>query len=219
MTAITPDQLIRAIANGMFPMAPSRYSLEIEWIEPTVRGIMPLDGFQASRTLQQKIRSRRFEVTVDRAFEDVVAKCAEVTPARVDSWISPTLESVFAALHKRGQAHSIECWLEGTLRGGLFGISLGALFVAESKFSRVSDASKVAFAHLVERLRIGGYRLLDCQFISPHLASLGAVSVEQVTYRKLLDQALMQGGVDSNRPLAGGSNHAVDFFAIDRVCR
>jgi leucyl/phenylalanyl-tRNA--protein transferase len=215
--ALDPNQMIRALAVGMFPMATARHADTIEWIEPTVRGIMPIDGFHASRTVLQKLRSERFTITVDRAFNRVVTACAEVTPARINTWINPSIEAACDALHRRGWAHSVECWRNGELVGGVFGISLGGLFAAESKFSRVSDASKMALAHLMVRLRWGGYRLFDCQFITPHLASLGAIEITQAEYRRLLGEALVAGGVKAAAPLAPASPSPIDFFALDRI--
>lgn len=219
MASIHPDQMIRALSVGMFPMAPTRNAGTVDWIEPTVRGIIPIDGFHASKTLLQKLRSERFTVTVDEAFARVVASCAEITSERIDTWISPAIEALSETLYRRGQAHSIECWRDGALVGGLFGISLGALFVVESKFSRVSDASKIAFAHLMVRLKAGGYRLVDCQFITPHLASIGAVKIDQKTYRQLLEEAIVAGGLNPVSPLVQPPSSPIDFFALDRISR
>ncbi len=162
------------------------------------------------------MRSERFAVTADRAFAAVIAACAEVTPARVDTWISPEIEEVCIELHRRGLAHSVECWRDGKLVGGLYGIALGGLFSFESMFRREADASKVAMAHLVARLRLGGYRLVDCQFVNPHMASHGAVPIEQPAYRNLLNAALRSGDADLGA-LTRAPPAAFDFFALDRA--
>lgn len=217
METVDPDQLIRALAAGRFAMAPTRHADSVDWIEPRLRAVMPVDGFHLSGTLGQTLRSDRFAVTVDRAFGPIVASCAEVTPARIDTWISAAIEAACAALHRRGLAHSIERWRDGALVGGLYGIGIGGFFSVESMFSRVSDASKIAFAYTMARLRAGGYRLVDCQFPTPHLASLGAVAIDRQEYRRRLAEALAAGGVDPAAPLAPPAASAVDFFALDRL--
>lgn len=204
---LDPDLLLRAYSVGVFPMADGRGAPDIFWVEPKKRGILPLDGFRLSHSLAKTLRSDRFAVTADRAFREVVAACAERTEDRPDTWISRPIEAAYADLHARGHAHSIETWHEGQLVGGLYGVTLGAAFFGESMFSRERDASKVALAWLVARLRIGGFRLLDCQFITDHLASLGAVEISRNAYVALLDAAL---GV-------GASSASGDFFALDRL--
>lgn len=217
-SAIDPELLLRAYAIGVFPMADSRDAPEIFWVEPKKRGILPLDGFHLSRSLAKTLRSGRFETTADRAFRQVVAACAEPTPERPDTWINPAIEAAYAELHARGHAHSIETWADGELVGGLYGVRLGAAFFGESMFSRRADASKVALAHLVARLRAGGFRLLDCQFITDHLASLGAVEMGRETYRALLDSALGFGAAgDGPGAAAVVSLPSADFFALDRL--
>ena len=215
VTGIRPDQVLRALAVGMFPMASTRAGT-IDWIEPRTRAILPLDGFRCPSSLRQRVRSERFAVTADQAFGAVVAACAEVTPARVDTWISPEIEAVCTELHRRGLAHSVECWRDGRLVGGVYGIALGGLFSIESMFRREADASKVAMAHLVARLRLGGCRLVDCQFVSPHMASQGAVPIEQPAYRKLLDAALRSGDAEVGAPTQAPPV-PFDFFALDRA--
>jgi leucyl/phenylalanyl-tRNA--protein transferase len=205
---LDPDLLLRAYSVGVFPMADSRIAREIFWVEPKKRGVLPLDGFRLSHSLAKTIRSGRFEVTADKAFREVVSRCAEPTPSRPETWINPQIESAYAELHERGHAHSIEAWHDGRLVGGLYGVKLGAAFFGESMFSRMSDASKVALAWLVARLKVGGFRLLDCQFITDHLASLGAVEIGRDAYVSLLDAAL---GVAS-----GAGPAPPDFFALDR---
>ena len=210
MTTLDPDLLLRAYSVGVFPMASTRDAADVFWVEPKQRGVLPLDGFHLSRSLAKTLRSDRFSVTADQAFGQVVTLCAEPTPGRPDTWINPDIEIAYAELHRRGYAHSVECWSDGRLVGGLYGVRLGAAFFGESMFSRARDASKVALAHLVARLRVGGFRLLDCQFLTDHLASLGTVEVAREDYVALLDEALGLGSASAT----GGS---ADFFAIDRL--
>jgi leucyl/phenylalanyl-tRNA--protein transferase len=209
MATLDPDLLLRAYTVGVFPMADSRRARDIFWVEPKKRGVLPLDGFHLSRSLAKTLRSERFTVTADADFSAVVRHCAEPTPQRPDTWINPEIERAYAALHARGHAHSIECWLDGALVGGLYGVKLAGAFFGESMFSRTSDASKVALAHLVCRLRVGRFKLLDCQFITDHLASLGAIEIDRDRYVGLLDAAL---GVS-----AGADSFSPDFGALDRL--
>lgn len=192
-------------------MASTRDAADVFWVEPKKRGVLPLDRFHLSRSLAKTIRAERFTVTVDQAFGQVVSLCAEATARRPDTWINPDIEAAYAELHRRGYAHSVECWHDGALVGGLYGVRLGAAFFGESMFSRARDASKVALAHLVARLRAGGFRLLDCQFLTDHLASMGTIEVGREAYVVLLDEAL---GLGSGR--SAGAGVAADFFAIDR---
>ncbi len=211
MVSLDPDLLLRAYSIGVFPMSDSREAHDIFWVEPKKRGVLPLDRFHLSHSLAKTIRSDQFEVTADKAFAQVVAACAEATPDRPDTWINSEIEAAYTELFHRGHAHSIECWQDGQLVGGLYGVSLGGAFFGESMFSRTRDASKVALAWLVARLRVGNYRLLDCQFITDHLATLGAVEIDRKDYVGLLDAALgVSAGAPS--PLA-----ASDFFALDRL--
>lgn len=213
MSSLDPDLLLRAYSIGVFPMADSRRARDVFWVEPKKRGILPLDGFRLSRSLAKTLRSDRFVVTADRDFAAVVGACAAATPDRPDTWINGPIESAYAQLHARGHAHSVECWQNGQLVGGLYGVRLGAAFFGESMFSRATDASKVALAHLVARLRLGGFRLLDCQFLTPHLASLGAIEIGREDYVSLLDGALGVGAGAGSGPTPG----AADFFALDRA--
>jgi leucyl/phenylalanyl-tRNA--protein transferase len=216
MKMIDPDLLLRAYSIGVFPMADSRAADDIYWVEPKKRGILPLDDFRLSRSLAKLLRSDRFTVTADTAFSRVVARCAEHTPDRPDTWINPAIEAAYADLHRRGHAHSIETWHDGELVGGLYGVKLGGAFFGESMFSRESNASKVALAHLVARLKVGRFQLLDCQFITDHLASLGAIEVSRDQYVALLDSALGVGtGVFVPGEMAGAFRSAADFFALD----
>jgi len=211
---LDPDLLLRAYAVGVFPMADSRDTHDVYWVEPKKRGVLPLDRFHLSRSLAKVVRADRFTVTADRDFASVIAHCAEATPDRPDTWINPLIERAYRELHQRGHAHSIECWEGDELVGGLYGVRLGAAFFGESMFSRRSNASKVAIAHLVARLRVGGFRLLDCQFITDHLASLGAVEISRAAYVALLDAAL--GAVDGAAAGAAVSE-AGAFGALDRL--
>ncbi|KQX21690.1 MULTISPECIES: leucyl/phenylalanyl-tRNA--protein transferase [unclassified Sphingomonas] len=220
MKSIDPDLLLRAYSIGVFPMADSRAADDVYWVEPKKRGILPLDQFRLSRSLAKTIRSDRFTMTADQAFGRVVSECAAVTSDRPDTWINPAIEAAYADLHRRGHAHSIECWRGDRLVGGLYGVRLGGAFFGESMFSRESNASKVALAWLVARLRIGGFRLLDCQFITDHLQSLGAIEVTRDDYVALLDAALgVVGGAGAGGTAVAGAAagwSAPDFFALDR---
>jgi leucyl/phenylalanyl-tRNA--protein transferase len=212
MHPLDPNLLLRAYAAGVFPMADSRRARDVYWVEPARRGILPLDRFHMSRSLRKVVKSDRFMVTADRAFAQVIAACAE---ARVDAqgtWINGQIEQACNTLFSRGHAHSIECWQGDRLVGGLYGVSLGGAFFGESMFSRETDASKVALAHLVARLRVGGYTLLDCQFLTDHLASLGAVEVSRETYVASLGAALSAGSGTE-----GDGSASPDFGALDRL--
>ncbi|MEO6225759.1 MAG: leucyl/phenylalanyl-tRNA--protein transferase, partial [Sphingomicrobium sp.] len=186
MTDLDPRVLLEAYAAGIFPMAESRDSDELFWVEPKHRAILPLNGFHLSRTLRRTLVGDRFRITFDADFHGVIAACAE----REETWINATLERAMLALHRSGHAHSVEVWTDSTagarLAGGLYGVKLGRAFFGESMFSREADASKIALAWLVARLRVGNFTLLDCQFMTDHLASLGAVSVPRRTYVALL---------------------------------
>jgi leucyl/phenylalanyl-tRNA--protein transferase len=216
MAAIDPDLLLRAYAIGVFPMSDSRDAEEVFWVEPRRRAILPLERFRLSRSLRKTIRSGEYRVTRDTAFAEVVRRCAE----REETWINGEIEDSYRLLHERGHAHSIECWHEGELAGGLYGVSLGAAFFGESMFSARRDSSKVALAWLVARLRVGGYRLLDCQFMTDHLRSLGAVEVTQEDYLALLESALSAGTPDGSGTGAGAGaarGAAAEFGALDRL--
>jgi leucyl/phenylalanyl-tRNA---protein transferase len=188
--AIDIDLLLRAYANGIFPMADARDDPNAYWVEPKRRAILPLDEFHVSQSLAKTIRQDRYRVTADTAFADIIRKCAEATQDRDATWINTDIENAFIDLHQRGMAHSVECWHGDTLVGGLYGLAMGRAFFGESMFSRATDASKVALAWLVARLRPGGFVLLDCQFMTDHLASLGAIEISQSAYLKRLEMAL-----------------------------
>ncbi len=190
MTALDPDLLIRAYSAGIFPMGDARDIDDVYWVEPKRRGIIPLEGFHLPHSLAKLLRHETFEHRVDTAFTEVMRACAAPAPGREDSWINEPIVAAYTQLHKRGLAHSVECWASGKLVGGLYGVSLGGAFFGESMFTRVRDASKAALAHLVARLRFGRFFLLDTQFVTPHLAGFGAVEISREAYRGLLSVAL-----------------------------
>jgi leucyl/phenylalanyl-tRNA--protein transferase len=187
---LTPDILLAAYAAGVFPMAESADDPELFWVDPHRRGILPLDGFHVPHRLRRVVGQNRFEIRCDSAFEDVIRGCAEATEKRPNTWINEEIVRLYAALFGRGAAHSVEAWQDGNLVGGLYGVSLGAVFFGESMFSRITDASKVALVHLAARLRLGGYRLLDTQFLTPHLARFGGIEITRARYHRLLADAL-----------------------------
>lgn len=193
MSTITPQILLRAYAAGIFPMAENAEDNALYWIEPEERGIIPLDGLHISHSLRKTVRRRPFTVRIDRDFAAVIAACAAKTPERGTTWINSRIRSLYTQLHRMGCCHSIECRRDGELVGGLYGVRIGAVFFGESMFSRATDASKVALVHLVARLNAGGFRLLDAQFVNPHLARLGAVAVPKPEYHKLMEPALDAG--------------------------
>ena len=183
---ITPELMLRAYRHGLFPMAETRRGDRLYWLDPEKRGILPLDGFHVPRRLLRTVLSDRFEVAADRDFPATIAACAATAPGREDTWINPQIETLFATLHRMGVAHSVECREAGVLVGGLYGVALGGVFFGESMFSRARDASKVALVHLVARLRLGGFRLLDTQFVTAHLAQFGAIEIPRVRYKARL---------------------------------
>jgi leucyl/phenylalanyl-tRNA---protein transferase len=187
---LTPDLLLTAYSRGIFPMAERRDDPNLFWVSPETRGILPLDKFHVSHRLARTVRSDRFEVRIDTSFTEVMRACAAPAPGREESWINDEIVAVYTALHKRGHAHSVECWREGHLVGGLYGVSLAAAFFGESMFMRERDASKVALVHLVARLIRGGFTLLDAQFLTEHLARFGAVAIPRSAYMKRLAAAL-----------------------------
>jgi leucyl/phenylalanyl-tRNA--protein transferase len=182
------DLLVAAYCQGVFPMAQD--DGEIYWYDPDPRGIIPIEGFHIPQRLAKTVRSGRFEVRVDTAFRAVMEGCREPAPGRESTWISPEIVEAYVALHGMGLAHSVETWQDGGLVGGLYGVAIRGLFAGESMFSRRTDASKVALVHLVERLRMGGFLLLDTQFVTSHLARLGAIEIPRAQYKALLARAL-----------------------------
>ena len=205
---ISPELLLRAYANGYFPMAETAEDDELYWFDPPVRGILPLETFHVPKRLRREIRRGRFEVRCDTAFRKVIEGCAEPAPDRPKTWINGRIVELYCTLADRGFAHSVECWCDGRLVGGLYGVSLRAAFFGESMFSRAADASKVALVHLVALLRWGGYRLLDTQFTTDHLARFGAVEVPQPRYKTMFSAALSANAAWSPERLDG---------AVDRL--
>ncbi|MGB6086075.1 leucyl/phenylalanyl-tRNA--protein transferase [Parvibaculum sp.] len=190
MSEIDADMLLRAYAYGVFPMAESRDDPQLYWIDPEARGVLPLDKFHVPRRLKRTIRQRLFDVRIDTSFREVMLGCAEAAPGRDGTWINARILELYTELHERGHAHSVECWRDGKLVGGLYGVSIGAAFFGESMFSRETDASKVALVYLVARLIRGGYKLLDTQFVTTHLAQFGAREISREAYRERLARAI-----------------------------
>ena len=199
---LDPDLLLRAYALGVFPMADKADAPDVFWVEPKRRGVLPLDAFHLPRSLARTLGAGTFEITVDRDFGAVMRGCAEAAPNRPESWINAAIVDGYTALARQGNAHSVECWVDGVLAGGLYGVSIGGAFFGESMFTRVRDASKVALAALVARLRVGGYALLDTQFLTDHLARFGAVEISRRAYKTVLAAAVAGTG---------------DFAAFDRL--
>ncbi len=187
---LTPALLLKAYSVGLFPMAETRTTKTVFWVAPKKRGILPINEFHVPRRLRRTVRNGRFKITCNADFATVVAMCAESAEGRLDTWINPEIEAAVNELNKMGFAHSIECRLQGELVGGLYGISLGAAFFGESMFSRVRDASKVALVNLVTCLTLGGFRLLDMQFMTDHLSQFGTIEVTSEDYQALLNEAL-----------------------------
>jgi len=187
---ITPEVLLKAYACGIFPMAESADDPGLYWIEPERRGILPLETFHVPRRLARLVRQDKFTVTVDSAFDAVIDGCAAPAPGRQRTWINNRIRQLYTTLCSLGHAHSIETWQDGELVGGLYGVRLNGAFFGESMFSRTRDASKVALVHLAGRLRQGGFRLLDAQFITEHLSQFGCVEISRRAYQKRLDEAL-----------------------------
>jgi leucyl/phenylalanyl-tRNA---protein transferase len=204
---ITPEVLLKAYACGIFPMAESADDPSLFWIEPEKRGVIPLDRFHMPARLARTVRSDRFTVTVDRDFEAVLEGCAQPWPGRPRTWINARICILYRKLYERRHCHSLEVYEGDTLVGGLYGVTLGRAFFGESMFHRARDASKVALVHLVARLKAGGFRLLDTQFVTDHLKTFGAIEVPRRQYHKLLEAALSGEGdfaaLDVKRPITG----------------
>jgi len=196
MPPLAPRLLLSAYAAGIFPMAESRESTEIFWVDPRRRGILPLDGFHISRSLARRIRRGGYQATLNADFDAVVAGCAD----RPETWINDEIARLYGEMHATGDAHSLEIWQDGALAGGVYGVAIGAAFFGESMFSRRTDASKLALAHLTDHLWRCGFELFDTQFITPHLASLGAVEVSRTFYRRRLRTALARPASVNARP-------------------
>ncbi|WP_135503724.1 leucyl/phenylalanyl-tRNA--protein transferase [Roseovarius aestuariivivens] len=197
--SLGPEMLLRAYAAGIFPMAESRDNPELFWVDPRQRGVLPLDAFHISRSLARRIRQARYSISLDTAFDTVVDACAD----REETWINDEIRALYSALHLDGHAHSLEVWEEdGALAGGVYGVALGGAFFGESMFSNHTDGSKRALAHLVAHLRRCGFVLFDTQFLTPHLARLGAIEISRERYRKELALALqVPAQIDAHRLL------------------
>lgn len=191
---LDPDLLLRAYASGLFPMSESADEPDLYWVDPELRGVLPLDGFHLSRRLARTVRADRFEVTVDTDFEAVIDACAAQAPGRETTWINGEIRRLYGELFRRGRVHTVEVRRDGRLVGGLYGVRLGGAFFGESMFSTETDASKVALVHLVARLRVGGFVLLDAQFQTTHLATFGATEIPRAVYRRRLAEALTVAG-------------------------
>lgn len=189
---IAPQTLLLAYRSGVFPMSDAREDGEVFWVEPRRRAVFGPGQFRCSRSLARVLKSDGFAITVNRAFDQVIEGCAAPGPDRPETWISHTIEASYRQLHQLGHAHSVECWQDGQLVGGLYGVSFARVFCGESMFSRRSNASKVALAWLVALMQRAGYLLLDCQFMTPHLASLGAEAITREEYRRRLEEAQRQ---------------------------
>ena len=187
---LKPELLLRAYSIGIFPMAESRSDSEIHWIDPDRRGVLPFESFHIPRKLKRMVRQSPYAVRCDSAFAQVIRHCATPGPGRSDTWINPTIERLYCELHEIGFAHSVECWRNRELVGGLYGVALGAAFFGESMFSRASNASKIALVHLVARLQKGDFQLLDTQFETPHLRQFGVVEIPRESYRTKLSRAV-----------------------------
>ena len=209
MIALSPAVLLRAYAAGIFPMAESADDPDLFWVDPERRGVLPLDRFHLPRRLSRTLRNAGLVSECNRDFTAVVRACAEATRERPKTWINDEIVQIYSALHRQGFAHSVEVLHEGEVVGGLYGVAIGAAFFGESMFNRVSDASKVALAHLVARLRIGGYALLDTQFLTSHLARFGAVEISRAAYRRRLAGALGGRAYFPVEPLDGAAVSAV----------
>ena len=200
MPELTPDMLLRAYAIGVFPMAEDRDDPDLFWVDPRMRGIIPLDAFHVPKRLRRTLRKGGFRVTADTEFEATIEACAEATHVRPRTWINDRIIMLYTSLYHLGYAHSVECWQGGRLIGGLYGVAMGGAFFGESMFSRESDASKIALIHLVARLRAGGFSLLDSQFITRHLRRFGALEIPRSEYRQRLAEALKRNADFSREP-------------------
>ncbi|WPB85927.1 leucyl/phenylalanyl-tRNA--protein transferase [Sediminicoccus rosea] len=187
---ITPELMLRAYRIGLFPMAESRDARTLYWLDPEMRGVIPLTGFHLPRRLARRVRQAPYRISANEAFAQVIAACAAPRASSADSWINAEIQALFTALHRQGHAHSIEAWQGEVLVGGLYGVSLGGAFFGESMFSHADDASKIALVHLVARLRLGGFTLLDAQFQTAHLAQFGTQEVPRALYKQQLATAV-----------------------------
>ncbi|HEX3366562.1 leucyl/phenylalanyl-tRNA--protein transferase [Phenylobacterium sp.] len=204
MAQFDARDLLSCYARGVFPMADAREDERVFLIDPERRGVIPLDGFHVAHRLARTVRGEPFEVRTDTAFRAVVQACAAAGPGRLETWINHPIEDLYVQLHERGFAHTVECWRDGEMVGGLYGVSLHGAFFGESMFSRARDASKVALVHLVARLIAGGYRLLDAQFMTAHLTQFGAVEISRRDYHRRLATAMSAEGDFQGAGALGG---------------
>jgi leucyl/phenylalanyl-tRNA--protein transferase len=211
---LTPELMLQAYRTGLFPMAETRDSTKLYWLDPEMRGILPLADFHVPRRLWRTVLSGRFTVTANHDFAAVIAACAEATTMRPESWINTEIARIFIALHGLGHAHSIEVWQDGVLCGGLYGAALGGAFFGESMFSRATDASKLALVHLIARLRLSGFTLLDTQFVTEHLQQFGAMEIPRELYRGKLEEACLVEAVFDAAPAAAILQN---YFAVMRA--
>lgn len=213
---VSPELLLQAYAAGVFPMAEARDDDGLFWIDPDARGILPLKSFHIPKKLVSSVRRDTFEVRVDTAFREVIRACAAPARARETTWISERIEALYAELHERGFAHSVECWQDGSLVGGLYGVRLRGAFFGESMFHRATGASKVALVHLVARLKAGGFALLDTQFVTDHLKQFGAIEIPRGEYKARLRDSLLLEDADFYR-LPASSPGSVALQAITQT--
>lgn len=197
--ALTPELLIRAYCSGIFPMSESRDDPDVFWVDPKRRGVLPLHGFHVPRSLRKTVRNGPFDIRCDTAFRAVIEGCAQPRPGHPDTWINDAILNAYVELHDLGVVHSVEAWADGELAGGLYGVALGGAFCGESMFSIRTDASKVALVHLVARLRLGGFLLLDTQFVNEHLMQFGCEEIPAREYLDRLEDAL---GLEARFPVA-----------------
>lgn len=215
---ITPQVLLKAYACGIFPMAESAQDTSLFWVEPEERGILPIQDFHLPRSLRKTLRRGIFEIRIDHDFEGVIRACAESRPERESTWINDRIVGLYCGLHEMGHCHSVECYSDGKLVGGLYGVRLGAAFFGESMFTRQTDASKVALAHLVARLHVGGFKLLDTQFITGHLLRFGAVAVPRREYTRMLDEAVSQNAdFFAYEGLGGGASDELVLQSLSQI--
>lgn len=189
---LTPELVLRAYSVGVFPMSERADDPDVFWVDPEMRGILPLDAFHAPKRLLKTYRRKPFAITVNKAFAQVIAACTEPRPGHPETWINGPIRDVYCTLHRQGHAHSVECWSGDDLVGGLYGVSINAAFFGESMFSRRTDASKIALIYLVERMRGRGFCLLDTQFVTDHLSQFGAIEITRAAYQRKLAFALTQ---------------------------
>jgi leucyl/phenylalanyl-tRNA--protein transferase len=213
LDAFTADDLIACYRRGVFPMADARHDERVFLVDPARRGVIPLDTFRVSRRLARTVRQDRFEIRIDTAFEAVIDACAAARPGRLETWINRPIQRLCCDLHRRGMAHSVEAWSGEVLVGGLYGIALGGAFFGESMFSAERDASKVALTHLIARLKVGGYALLDAQFITEHLSRLGAVEISRADYAGRLKAALAKRADFRRMPAQAGGGAALQAIS------